>query len=157
MVLESLQQRTAPQDGKVELQHRGEDAECDQRHNRGKTAQCAATAGGPARVPHRPRGPAKKTARGEPIPEKYPPPSPPLQVDEGGPQLPTGRMAKGSYRDSSLTSYGWSGSQKLPPGGDTRRRQDGGPGPGGEPEIPSKHPPRISALVRGVGQRRRAP
>ena len=71
--------------------------------------------------------------------------------------LLTGRMAKGSYRDSSLTSYGWSGSQKLPPGGDTRRRQDGGPGPGGEPEIPSKHPPRISALVRGVGQRRRAP
>ena len=26
-----------------------------------------------------------------------------------------------------------------------------------EPEFPSKHPPRTSALVRGVGQRRRAP
>ena len=32
----------------------------------------------------------------------------------------------------------------------------GGPGPGGcGAEIPSKHPPRTSALVRGVGQRRR--
>eukprot|EP00964_Phaeocystis_antarctica_P023334 scaffold13059_cov62-Phaeocystis_antarctica.AAC.1 len=35
-------------------------------------------------------------------------------------------MAKGGYRDSPLTSYGWSGSQKLPPGGDTRRRMFGG-------------------------------
>ena len=34
----------------------------------------------------------------------------------------------------------------------------GGPGPGVcGAEIPSKHPPRTSALVRGVGQRRRAP
>ena len=30
-------------------------------------------------------------------------------------------------------------------------------GPGGEPEIPSKHPPHPSVLVGGVGQRRRAP
>ena len=30
-------------------------------------------------------------------------------------------------------------------------------GPGGEPEIPSKNPPHTSVLVRGVGQRRRAP
>eukprot|EP00964_Phaeocystis_antarctica_P061911 scaffold37025_cov77-Phaeocystis_antarctica.AAC.2 len=51
--------------------------------------------------------------------------------------------------NSPLTSYGWSGSQKLPPGGDTRRwRQDGARGGA---RNPLQQPPRTSALVRGVG------
>ena len=57
---------------------------------------------------------------------------PPLQVGEGGPQLLTGRMAKGGYMDSPLTSYGWSGSQKLLPAGG-RYSQEAGRGTRGCP------------------------
>ena len=75
------------------------------------------------------------------IPPTLPPPPPPP------PPLPPASVYAICGKATS--------SQKLPPGGDTCRRKDGGPGR--EPEIPSKHPPRTSALVRGVGQRRRAP